>query len=81
VDSGAVTLATTAGDLVVNAQVSAGTVTLETAGRAKETAIGALDTSLLNVTAQTGVTLTSTLNAIGAVGVDTPGSGPNLITP
>ena len=80
VNSGAITLATTAGNLAVHGPVSAGAVTLDTAGRALESAAGAIDTGLLNVTAAAGIVLTSKLNAITTIGTNSPGTGPDKIT-
>jgi hypothetical protein len=42
--------------------------------------LGAIEVGTLNATAATGITLTSTKNAITTLGVDDPGSGPNKIT-
>lgn len=57
-----------------------GVVTLATTGEATENASAIIDASTLNVTANTGIELTSDRNNIGSVGTDTTNSGPNDIT-
>ncbi len=59
---------------------TSGTLTLVTSGAANETATGAIIANTLNVTAQTGISLTSTHNMISHVGKDKTKSGPNNIT-
>ena len=56
-----------------------GVVTLVTSGEATEDASGEIDASTLNVTANTGIELTSTRNDILAIGTDQTDSGPNDI--
>jgi len=58
---------------------SAGSVTLKSAGSVTETSAGAIVTHKLNVTAKTGITLTSTSNNITTLGTDTTVSGPNSV--
>ncbi len=46
----------------------------------ESTSVGAIDAHLLNVTAKTGITLTSTHNHIATLGTDHTTSGPNHVT-
>ena len=59
---------------------TSGTLNLVTSGAANETSSGAIIVNTLNVTAQTGISLTSPLNMINHVGKDKTKSGPNNIT-
>jgi filamentous hemagglutinin family protein len=67
------------GNIAIDAKLSGATVDLTSAGDITEISTGAIVTSLLNVTANTGITLMSSLNKIGSVGTDTTNSGPNNI--
>jgi len=58
---------------------SAGVVTLTSAGNVTETTAGAIITHKLNVTAKTGISLTSPSNNITVLGTHTTVSGPNNI--
>lgn len=73
-------LTTTSGNVAIDAELDAGTVNLTSAGQATETSAGAIKTDLLNVAAQTGISLTSSNNDIVTIGTDTTKSGPNNIT-
>ncbi|MGA9794385.1 MAG: filamentous hemagglutinin N-terminal domain-containing protein [Rhizomicrobium sp.] len=73
-------LTTTSGNVTIGAELDAGTVNLTSAGQATETSDGAIKTDLLNVAAQTGISLTSSNNDIVTIGGDTTTSGPNNIT-
>jgi filamentous hemagglutinin family protein len=58
-----------------------GTLNLNSVTNVTEDATtGAIDAGILNVTAQTGISLTSSNNNIAAIGTDTTASGPNKIT-
>jgi hypothetical protein len=73
-------LTTTSGNVTIGAELDAGTINLTSAGQATETSDGAIKTDLLNVAAQTGISLTSSNNDIVTIGGDTTTSGPNNIT-
>ena len=71
----------TGNDMTITGSVqTSGTLTLVTSGAANETNTGAIIANTLNVTAQTGISLTSPLNMISHVGKDKTKSGPNNIT-
>jgi hypothetical protein len=81
--SGDISLTTTGtgNDMTITGTVNTlGTLTLVTSGAANETSTGAIIVNTLNVTAQTGIDLTSSLNMINHVGKDKTKSGPNNIT-
>ena len=80
--AGAIALTTTGAgsNLTIGDISSTGTVTLVTSGEAKETSTGAIAANTLNVTADTGISLTATGNHITHVGTDSTKSGPNTIT-
>lgn len=84
VDAGSSTLAlTTIGhdsNLDIDGTLTGGTISLVTTGKADESAQGAIEANTLNVTASTGIELTSEHNQIKAIGKDTTKSGPNKIT-
>ena len=80
VANGAISRTTAAGSLTVAGAVTAKTLTIVTPVKALETAAGAITVTTINVTAGTGITLTSPLNAIVNIGVDTTTSGSNTIT-
>ena len=67
-------------DLAIDSAIGNGVVTLVTTGKATESSSGAITASTLNVTANTGIALTSSRNAIASVGKDKTRSGPNNIT-
>jgi filamentous hemagglutinin family protein len=75
-----VSLTTTSGDIAIDGELEAGTVDLTSAGEATESSSGTIVASLLNVTAQTGISLTSSNNNITTIGTDMTTSGPNDIT-
>ena len=71
----------TGNDMTITGSVqTSGTLTLVTSGAANETNTGAIIANTLNVTAQTGISLTSPLNMISHIGKDKTKSGPNNIT-
>ena len=78
------TTGATSNNLTINATVetsgASGVVTLISAGNVAESAsTGAVITHLLNVTAQTGISLTSLLNNITVLGTNTTASGSKSI--
>jgi hypothetical protein len=83
VDTGAHTLTlTTTGSghsLAVDAHVTGKTVDLTSGGDVTETSAGAVIANLLNVSADTGITLTSTSNDITTIGTNHTNSGPDTI--
>ena len=79
VNNGTLSLTTTAGNIDFQGSVSANAVNLVSAAQALEFSTGAIATGLLNVTAQTGILLTSSNNNITAVGTDSTTTGPNKI--
>jgi hypothetical protein len=84
VDAGTGTLnLTTTGSkhgLAIEAAITGGTVNFVTTGEATETTKGAITASLLNVTANTGIDLTSQANKIKKLGTDKTKTGPNKVT-
>jgi hypothetical protein len=66
-------------DIAVHAKLEAGTVNLVSAGKATESSAGAIVASLLNVTADTGIALTSSKNKIKKLGTDKTKSGSNNV--
>ena len=83
VDAGTGDLAlTTTGagnNLAINAHVTGHTINLTSGGKVTESSAGAVLAHLLNVSANTGITLTSTSNDITSVGTDHTNSGSNTI--
>ena len=79
--AGDVTLTTTGAghNISLGGALSGGTVTIDTAGKVGEATAAAITANLINVTAATGIRLTSALNDITAIGTDTTAAGPNLI--
>jgi hypothetical protein len=67
-------------NLRIQSAIGNGVVTLVTTGKASESSKGAVTASTLNVTANTGIELTSQKNKIFDVGTDKTKSGPNKIT-
>lgn len=67
-------------DLAINAVITADTVNLVTTGEATESKSGAIVTDILNVTAATGIDLTSKKNAIQKLGIDKTTTGPNKVS-
>jgi hypothetical protein len=67
-------------NLAIDSAITGGTVTFVTTGGATEDSSGAITASLLNVTADTGIELTSTKNKIKKLGTDKTTSGPNKVT-
>jgi hypothetical protein len=67
-------------NLAIQSAITGGTVNLVTTGAATETSKGAIKTKLLNVTAATGIQLTSKANAIKKLGTHKTKKGPNKIT-
>ena len=79
-NTGVLSLATTAGNLTIDGSLTAPVVTLRTAGEALEGSDGSIvATGTLNVTAQTGIDLNSSLNYIHSVGTRQTKSGLNII--
>lgn len=66
--------------LAIDSAVTGGTVNLVTTGEATETNAGAITASLLNVTADTGIKLTSAKNKIKKLGTDKTKTGQNKVT-
>jgi filamentous hemagglutinin family protein len=67
-------------DLAIEAAITAGTINLVTTGEATETSKGAITAKLLNVTADTGIDLTSKANKIKKLGTHKTKKGPNKVT-
>lgn len=68
-------------DIAIDAAVKSSTdVNLVSAGNVTESNSGAISAAVLNVTAGTGITLTSKLNKIVKLGTDKTKSGPNKVT-
>lgn len=65
--------------LGINADVTAATVNLVSSGNVTESPNGAITTNLINVTADSGITLTRPANQIGAIGTDQTNTGPDQI--
>jgi hypothetical protein len=78
--TGALSLTTLdSGNIAIDAALKGATVDLTSAGNVTESTKGAVIANLLNVAADTGISLTSALNNIHSVGTDTTTSGPNRI--
>ena len=77
-----VSLTTLAGNIAVNGTIAASTLSLnaQTGTLTESGSLGAIKVSTLNATADTGITLTSANNAIGAIGTNHTNSGPDKIT-
>lgn len=77
---GAISLTLASGNLAIGqtASLSGGSISLQTAGMAVEASSGQIDTSLLNVTAGTGIDLVGQ-NDIATIGTRNTDSGPNTI--
>jgi hypothetical protein len=68
-------------NLAIDAAITGGTISLVTTGEATEDSKkGAITAKLLNVTAGTGIDLTSKHNAIKKLGTDKTKTGPNKVT-
>jgi filamentous hemagglutinin family protein len=67
-------------NLAIDAEIEGGTIDLVTTGEATESSAGAIDTKLLNVTADTGIDLTSKKNDITKLGTHKTNKGPNKVT-
>jgi hypothetical protein len=67
-------------NLAIDSAITGGTVNLVTTGEATESSAGAITASLLNVTAGTGIELTSTKNKIKKLGTDKTTTGQNKVT-
>jgi hypothetical protein len=65
--------------LTVDATIMSATIDLMSAGDITESSSGGIITSLLNVSADNGISLTSTANNIATVGTDQTNSGPDDI--
>lgn len=65
--------------LTLDAGLTGGTVDLASNGDVIQSSAGAVIASLLNVSANTGITLTSSLNDITTVGTDHTNTGSNTI--
>lgn len=78
----ALTTTGSAHGIAIDAAIEAtGEINLVSTGAVTEsTSAGAIETGLLNVTADTGITLESKLNKIKKLGTDTTKSGPNKVT-
>ena len=70
----------TGNNLAIDSAVTGGTVSFVTTGEATESSTADITAAKLNVTANTGIELTSTNNHITAVGTRHTNSGPNKIT-
>jgi uncharacterized protein (DUF2249 family) len=84
VDAGSHTLKlTTTGsghDIAIDDKVEGGTIDLATTGEATESKAGEIEAKLLNVTAATGIELTSKKNDIKKLGTHKTKKGPNKVT-
>jgi hypothetical protein len=78
--TGALELTTVGSKHNLEAAITGGTITLVTTGEATETSKGAISANLLNVTADSGIELTSKSNKIKNLGTDKTKSGPNKVT-
>jgi hypothetical protein len=67
-------------NIAFDSELTGGTVTLVTTGEAMESGAGAITASLLNVTANRGIDLTSSSNKIKKLGTDSTKKGPNKLT-
>jgi hypothetical protein len=67
-------------NLTIASALTGGTMNFVTTGKATETKLGAITAKLLNVTANTGIELTSRNNAIKKLGTDKTKTGPNKVT-
>jgi hypothetical protein len=67
-------------NLAIDAKLEGGTINLVTTGEAKESNAGEIEAKLLNVTATTGIELTSKKNDIKKLGTDKTKKGPNKVT-
>jgi filamentous hemagglutinin family protein len=67
-------------DLAIEAAITGGTINLVTTGEATETSKGAITAKLLNVTADTGIDLTSKANKIKKLGTHKTKKGPDKVT-
>lgn len=67
-------------NLAIHAKLTGSTINLATTGEATESAAGAIDANLFNVSAVTGIELTSKKNKITTLGTHTTTSGPNKVT-
>jgi hypothetical protein len=67
-------------NLAIDSAITGGTINLVTTGEATENSAGTITASLLNVTAGTGIELTSAKNKIKKLGTDKTKKGPNKIT-
>ena len=76
-----VSLTTSTGDIAVNGEIDASSLTLRaiTGALTEADPDGAIKVGVLNATAKTGITLGSSGNQITTVGTDTTKSGPNTI--
>jgi hypothetical protein len=73
-----ISLETTSGDLVDSGGLHANVVTLASL-LGEVTGTGYINTTVLDVTADTGIDLDGTGNTVGHVKTDTTNSGPNVI--
>lgn len=72
---------TAAGNLAIDGTIIGGTIDLAAAHKATEVKTGTIvATEQLNVTAGTGIKLTSKTNDIKTLGTDATGTGPNKVT-
>jgi hypothetical protein len=74
---------TTAGsshNLLIDAKIEGGTINLVTIGDATESGVREIEAKLLNVTADTGIELTSKKNDIKELGTHKTKKGPNKVT-
>jgi hypothetical protein len=67
-------------NLAIDSAITGGTINLVTTGEATETSAATITASLLNVTADTGIELTSAKNKIKKLGTDKTKTGPNKVT-
>jgi hypothetical protein len=67
-------------NLAIDAKLEGGTIDLVTTGEATESKAGEIEAKLLNVTAATGIELTSKKNKIKKLGTHKTKKGPNKVT-
>jgi hypothetical protein len=67
-------------NLAIDAKLEGGTINLATTGEATESSAGEIEAKLLNVTADTGIDLTSKKNKVKKLGTHKTKKGPNKVT-
>jgi hypothetical protein len=67
-------------NLTIKVSTNGGTINLVSGGKASEASDAAITASKLNVTANTGINLASSHNAITKLGTEKTNSGPSKVT-